>query len=60
MSVSRYLRFLDHSNEVHYGEVADELLASNLDGIEIPILEGLPLEGFKTTGRKAVVQKVGT
>ncbi|CAM5999623.1 unnamed protein product [Sphagnum balticum] len=58
MSVSRYIRFVDQSNEVHYGEISDELLSSTLVGTEVPILAGLPLEGLKITGRKAVVQKM--
>ena len=58
MTVTRYLRFLDQSNEDCYGEVSDELVARNLIGSEVPVLTGHPFEGLTTTGRKAIVQKV--
>lgn len=59
MSVARYLRFLDQSNEERYGEVTDELVSKSIEGVEVLVLTGHPLEGFKATGGKAVVKKVG-
>jgi hypothetical protein len=59
MSIARYLQFLDPSNEAHYGEVSDDLLASGtLEGKEVPVLTGQPLEGFTRSGGKAIIQKV--
>jgi hypothetical protein len=58
MTFSRLIRFVDETGSVRYGDLAEELAAHQIVGVEVDVLEGSPFEALSRKGEKATVKKV--
>ena len=58
MSVKRFLRFVDQSDTVQYGEPSASDVRADLEGKSVEVLSGDPYGGFSKTGKQAVIKQV--
>ncbi|KAK5444181.1 hypothetical protein LTS15_010534 [Exophiala xenobiotica] len=58
MTFSRLIRFVDETGSVRYGDLAEELAAHQIVGVEVDVLEGSPFEALSRKGEKATVKKL--
>jgi 2-keto-4-pentenoate hydratase/2-oxohepta-3-ene-1,7-dioic acid hydratase in catechol pathway len=58
MTVERFIRFVDGTGKVIYGEPSVAQLSDRLEGIEVEVLSGDPYTGLSRTGTKATVSKL--
>jgi len=58
MSVERFVRFVDKTGKIVYGEPAASQLSDRLEGVEVDVLSGDPFTGLSKTGTRAVISKL--
>jgi len=58
MSVERFVRFVDKTGKIVYGEPAASQLFDRLEGVEVDVLSGDPFTGLSKTGTRALISKL--
>ena len=58
MSVQRFIRFIDESGAIQYGELLSSATTSKLQGTSVEVLSGNPFNGFSKTGKQSTIKKV--
>ncbi|KAK0100572.1 hypothetical protein ONS95_007030 [Cadophora gregata] len=58
MSVKRFLRFVDQSGTIQYGEPTASDIKGNLEGKSVEVLSGDPYRGLSKTGKQATIKQL--
>ncbi len=58
MAFERLIRFVDETDKVQYGNLAEELPTKQIAGSVVEVVEGSVESGFSKTGKTAKVKSV--